>query len=243
MQVNSSQPPSTHVQQSFAPLLAATSEGEWTAKLLPNTLKALKRTPDATVALLPMLLSSLPAALKLDGSVASLIDALQPLILGPVAPRATLAVSAVAAVRLRGSNSACIRPCACIQGTDWSVHCVRARCASNAAPARPCQPPSRSPRSKQTSSQARSNAPPSHPPSRSLRCRRSWQVGEGTKELTALTPCHGPTPCQDLTPRQDLTPCQDLTPSKDLTPCQGPTACFAAASCRVLCKRRRLDLI
>jgi hypothetical protein len=75
--IGSAQPPTVGMQWAFAPVLTTATEAEWSKTLLPAALKALKRTPDAVLALMPPLLEALPATVPIGASMPSLLEALQ----------------------------------------------------------------------------------------------------------------------------------------------------------------------
>ena len=62
--LGSSQPISRALADGFGPLIGTASEAEWTERLVPGALKALKRAPDAALATLPSLLGALPPSLR-----------------------------------------------------------------------------------------------------------------------------------------------------------------------------------
>ena len=118
--LGAAQPPSAHASGAFKRLLGSATADEWSGSLLPAALRALKRTPDASVPTLAALLDALPRGISLDAAAAQIVDALVPLILGPSAPRAALAVGALGALARRCTSSAVLASAASLASTKGS---------------------------------------------------------------------------------------------------------------------------
>lgn len=119
--MGSAQPPMVGMQRAFAPVLTTATEAEWSDKLLPAVLKALKRASDAALALVPPLLESLPVTVPIGAAMPSLLEALQPLLLGAAAPRADATVSCVSALSRRCGAPAALGAAAQLATTKLSA--------------------------------------------------------------------------------------------------------------------------
>jgi hypothetical protein len=109
------------MQWAFAPVLTTATEAEWSKTLLPAALKALKRTPDAVLALMPPLLEALPATVPIGASMPSLLEALQPLLLGAATPRADATVSCLGVLCTRCGSAAALGAAAQLATTKPSA--------------------------------------------------------------------------------------------------------------------------
>ena len=114
-------PPSAHATRAFVPLLASATDDEWSTRILPASLKAMKRTPDAALAALHTCISALPPAMEMDGASASLLEALTPLILGTSVPRAALAASTVRVIMARCAAAAAVSGASILAATKPSA--------------------------------------------------------------------------------------------------------------------------
>jgi hypothetical protein len=119
--IGSAQPPTVGMQWAFAPVLTTATEAEWSKTLLPAALKALKRTPDAVLALMPPLLEALPATVPIGASMPSLLEALQPLLLGAATPRADATVSCLGVLCKRCGSAAALGAAAQLATTKPSA--------------------------------------------------------------------------------------------------------------------------